>query len=75
MLIAVASGTRVSGGFTIKVRRVASHDGKLDVQVLETCPAPGVMTTTELTQPVEVVRAPRLAEPVAFQEARAGACR
>jgi hypothetical protein len=74
MLIAVASGTRPSGGFAIKVRRVASHAGTLEVLVLETCPAPGAMTSAELTRPVEVVRVPRLAEPLAFQEARAGAC-
>jgi PrcB C-terminal len=75
MLIVVASGTRPSGGFSIRVRSVATRGGKLEVVVLETCPAPDAMVTTELTQPVEVVRLPRLSEPVAFQEARAGPCR
>ncbi len=75
MLIAVASGTRPSGGFTIKVRRVATRGGKLDVVVLETCPAPDAMVAMELTQPVEVVRIPALPQPASFQEARAGPCR
>jgi len=74
MLIAVASGTRPSGGFAIKVRSVATRGGKLEVVVLETCPAPDAMVTMELTQPVEVVRVPRLTQPAAFQEARAGPC-
>ncbi len=75
MLIAVASGTRPSGGFAIKVRSVATRGGKLEVVVVETCPAPDAMVTMELSQPVEVVRVPRLTEPVAFQEARVGPCR
>jgi hypothetical protein len=75
MLIAVASGTRPSGGFTIKVRSVATRGGKLEVAVLETCPAPVAMVTMELTQPVEVVRVPRLTQPATFHEARAGSCR
>ncbi len=75
MLIAVASGTRPSGGFSIKVRSVATRGGRLEVVVLETCPAADAVVTTELTQPVEVVRLTKRTEPVAFQEARAGPCR
>ena len=75
MLIAVASGTHPSGGFTIKVRSVATRAGKLEVVVLETCPSADAMVSTELTRPVEVVRVAKLAQPVAFQEARAGPCR
>jgi hypothetical protein len=75
MLIAVASGTRPSGGFSIKVRSVATRGGRLEVVVLETCPAADAVVTTELTRPVEVVRLPKRTEPVAFQEARAGPCR
>ena len=74
MLIAVASGTRPSGGFAINVRSVATRGGNLEVAVHETCPAPGAMVTMGLTQPVEVVRVPRLTQPATFQEARAGSC-
>ena len=75
MLLAVATGTRPSGGFSIKVRRVATRADTLEVTVLETCPAPGAMVTLGLSQPVEVVRVPRLAQPPAFRNERAAACR
>ena len=75
MLVAVATGTRPSGGFSIKVRRVATRGETLEVTVLETCPAPGAMVSLGLTQPVEVVRVPRLAQPPAFRNERAAACR
>jgi hypothetical protein len=75
MLIVVAAGTRPSGGYSIKVRSVATRGERLEVAVLETCPAPGAMVSMGLTQPVEVVRVPSLTQSVAFQEARAGSCR
>ena len=75
MLVVVASGTRPSGGFGIKVQAVALLGERLEVAVLETCPAPGAMVTTELTQPVEVVRVPKLSQPVTFRETRAASCR
>jgi hypothetical protein len=75
MLIAVALGTRPSGGFGVKVRSVASRGERLEVAVVESCPAPGAMVTQSLTQPVEVVRVPRLAQTPTFQEARAASCR
>ncbi|HEX9189288.1 MAG TPA: protease complex subunit PrcB family protein [Vicinamibacteria bacterium] len=74
MLFAVATGTRPTGGFSIKVRRVATRGASLEVTVLETCPGPGAMVTQGLSQPVEVVRVPRLAPPATFREERAS-CR
>jgi hypothetical protein len=75
MLIAVALGTRPSGGFGVKVRSVASRGERLEVAVAESCPAAGAMVTLSLTQPVEVVRVPRLTQTPTFQETRAAACR
>jgi len=75
MLIAVATGTRPSGGFSIKVRRVATRGETLEVAVLETCPAPGAMVSMGLSQPVEVVRAARLTQPLTFRDERAASCR
>jgi hypothetical protein len=75
MLIAVAAGTRPSGGFSIKVRRVATRGETLEVAVLETCPAPGAMVSMGLSQPVEVVRVPRLVQPATFRDERAASCR
>jgi hypothetical protein len=75
MLIAVASGTRPSGGFSIKVRSVATRGETLEVSVLESCPAQGAMVSMALTRPVEVVRVARLAQAPTFQEARTSSCR
>lgn len=75
MLIAVASGTRPSGGFAIKVRSVATRGGALEITVAETCPAPGAMVSMGLSQPLEVVKAPRLTQAPKFQETRALSCR
>jgi hypothetical protein len=71
MLVAVAAGTRPTGGFSIEVRRVATRADTLEVTVLETCPAPGAVVTQGLSQPVEVVRVPRLPPPATFREGRA----
>jgi hypothetical protein len=75
MLIAVALGTRPSGGFGVKVQSVTSRGERLEVAVAESCPAAGAMVTQSLTQPVEVVRAPRLAQTPTFRETRAASCR
>jgi len=76
MLIAVAAGTRPSGGFSIKVRGVTTRGGEaLEVAVLETCPAPGSKVSMGLTQPVEVVRVLRLAQPARFRSERTASCR
>jgi hypothetical protein len=75
MLIAVALGTRSSGGFAVKVRSVATRGERLEVAVVESCPASGAMVAQGLTQPVEVVRVPRLAQAPAFQEERSATCR
>jgi PrcB C-terminal len=58
VVIAVASGERSSGGHDIEVRRVTRAGGHLRIEVLETYPSEGCMTTAGLTQPVDVVMAP-----------------
>jgi hypothetical protein len=75
MLIAVATGTRPTGGFDIRIRSVALRGDSLEVAVHETCPAPGDRVTLAQTQPVEVVRLARLLQAPAFRETRAASCR
>jgi hypothetical protein len=58
LVIAVASGQQRSGGFSIAVERVTQQEGDLTIQVVETSPGPNCVTTSELTQPVEVVTVP-----------------
>jgi hypothetical protein len=60
LVIAVASGQQRTGGFTIAVDRVTQKESELTVQVVETSPDPNCMTTSELTQPVDVVAIPRV---------------
>lgn len=75
MLIAVAAGTRPSGGYAIEVTGVATRGETLEVSVRETCPPRGAMVTTALTHPVAVVRVPRLEQTPTFREARGDSCR
>jgi hypothetical protein len=58
LVIAVASGQQRSGGFSIAVERVTQQEGDLTIQVTETSPGPNCVTTSELTQPVDVVTVP-----------------
>lgn len=59
VVIAVASGQQRSGGFGISVERVTRQEGQLTIQVVESSPGPNCITTSELTQPVDVVTIPR----------------
>ena len=58
LVIAVAAGERSSGGHDIEVRQVSRAGGQLRIEVLETYPSTGCMTTQALTQPVDVVMVP-----------------
>ena len=55
LVIAVAAGQRPTGGHEIAVTQVTQSNGELRVEVLETSPGPNCMTTSALTQPVDVV--------------------
>jgi hypothetical protein len=74
MLIAVAAGTRRSGGFDIGVRRVAVREGQLEVEVFETCPASGARVSMALSQPLEVVRLEKRSPPPVFRHLRSPSC-
>jgi PrcB C-terminal len=55
LVIAVAAGQRPSGGHQIAIDRVTRTGGDLRVEVLEISPGPNCMTSSSLTQPVDVV--------------------
>ena len=74
MLVVAALGTRPSGGFSVAVQKVVVHGDTLDVSVLESCPARAAMVTMALTQPVHVVRLPRIVGTPSFHVARAPSC-
>jgi protease stability complex PrcB-like protein len=75
MLIAVASGTRPTGGFSIQVTGVTTRGDRLEIAVLERCPDADAIVTMALTQPVAVVRVAKLTQTPTFQDTRTGACR
>jgi PrcB C-terminal len=62
LVIAVASGQQPTGGFSIAVEQASQKQGELTIRVVETSPGRNCVTTSELTQPVEVVAVPQ-AEP------------
>jgi hypothetical protein len=55
LVIAVAAGERTTGGHDIEVRRVTRVGNELRIEVLETYPSEGCVTTQAKTQPVDVV--------------------
>ena len=55
IVIAAAAGQRATGGNAIAVERVTRAGDGLAVEVVETSPGAGCMTTQALTQPVDVV--------------------
>jgi hypothetical protein len=55
IVIAVAAGERSSGGNEIAVTQVTQTDGELRAEVQETALGPNCVTTSALTQPVDVV--------------------
>lgn len=58
VVVAVAAGQRPTGGYEIAVDRVTQSDGQLTVEVVERAPGPNCISTTSLTQPVDVVVVP-----------------
>ncbi len=55
VVIAVGAGQQTSGGHAIEVARVARAGASMTVEVLETVPGIGCLTSQQLTQPVDVV--------------------
>jgi hypothetical protein len=60
LVVAVAAGQRPSGGHEIAVEEIAQSNGELTIGVVETAPGPNCMTTSALTQPVDVVAIPKV---------------
>jgi hypothetical protein len=58
LVVAVAAGQRSSGGYEISIQRVSQVNGDITIEVLQTVPSPNCVTTSALTQPVDVVAVP-----------------
>jgi len=55
VVIVVAAGERPSGGYEIAVSQVTQTNGELRVEVRETSPGPNCLSSSSLSQPVDVV--------------------
>jgi hypothetical protein len=66
MLIAVALGSRPSGGFSVVIEKVTREGSRLFVTARETRPAPDSMQTTMVTAPFDCVELPRFEGRVVF---------
>lgn len=60
LVVAVAAGQRPSGGHEIAIEQIAQSNGELTIGVVEIAPGPNCMTTSTLTQPVDVVAIPKV---------------
>jgi hypothetical protein len=60
VVIAVAAGQRPTGGHEIAVKQVTLSEEEVAIKVTEVRPGPDCVTTTSLTQPVDVVVVPRV---------------
>jgi hypothetical protein len=68
MIVAVALGTRPTGGYGIYLDSAATVNDSLVVYVRTVRPGATCGTTAALTQPVDLARAPRLTLPTRFVE-------
>jgi hypothetical protein len=68
MIVLVAMGQRLTGGYAIAVEGVYDAGGRLYVEVRELSPGGSCGTTQALTQPIDVVRVPRRDGAVVFVE-------
>lgn len=64
MVIAVFAGTKKSGGYSLGISRIKEAGNKLMVDVVESSPRPGAMTTMALTQPFHIVKLQKSSLPV-----------
>lgn len=71
LVVVVAAGNRPTGCYAIDVTGASLRgEGAVLFEVTETVPGPACACTLALTQPVHIVKIPRVAGPVTFVERR-----
>ncbi|NUO64387.1 MAG: protease complex subunit PrcB family protein [Gemmatimonadaceae bacterium] len=68
MVIVAAMGTRPTGGFAIRIDRVARRANTVWVEVTSSSPGSGCMTSASLTAPVDLVVTQKTTGKVVFVE-------
>jgi PrcB C-terminal len=74
-VIVAALGERNTGGYDMRISRIAATNDYLYVELTSLRPGPRCLTTQALTQPVDIVRIPRQHPPVMFiEKSRESSC-
>lgn len=68
IILLVALGEKTSGGYTIKVNSVIESEDNTIVNILNTSPGKGCMTTEALTYPYQIVQIEKPNNTVKFSE-------
>lgn len=66
MTIAVFSGEKRTGGYSILVDKIIQRNGKIFVYIKEIQPPAGSVVTMALTQPFHIVKMPKSERPIDF---------
>lgn len=68
MVVVVALGARPTGGYGIIVDRAYERDDRLEIIVRKQTPGKNCNLTQAVTEPVDIVRLPKIERPVIFRE-------
>ncbi len=66
MVIAFFLGEKLTGGYTVRITKIAQVEEGITVQVQVDCPPPGVFLPQVLTQPFHIVKVLRFDLPIEF---------
>lgn len=66
MAVAVFSGTKPTGGYSVEITKVIETDDEVKVSAVETSPGSGCIVTQALTSPYSIVKIPKIDKPVTF---------
>lgn len=67
MVVALYSGEKPTGGFSVEIREVVRTEGNLVVRYVEQSPSPGAVRSSVLTQPFHIIRLDRAPGSVDFE--------
>lgn len=66
IVLLIALGEKTSGGHTIKVNSIVESNENTIVNILETCPGKGCMTTESITYSYQIVQIEKPNKPIQF---------
>lgn len=76
MAVAVFSGTKPTGGYSVEITKIIETDTEIVVTAVETSPGADCIVTQAFTSPYSIVKIPKLDKKVTFDiEAKVTNCR